>query len=334
MHEVSQILTSIQSKDLKPIYFLMGEESYFIDLISNAIENSVLSEEEKGFNQTVYYGRDVKVEDIVGAAKRFPMMAEHQVVIVKEAQDLARQIDKLDSYVKNPQLSTILVINYKYKSLDKRKALYKSLKKNAVIVESKKLYDNQVVDWVIQNSKQKGYDVPVKTAHLLVESLGTDLNRVNNELEKMFSIVDSSTTITPKVIEQYIGISKDFNNFELKSAIAERNITKTFKIADYFANNPKSNPYVVTITLLFNFFSQLMIYHGLADKSKSNAASKLGVNPFFIKEFEMAARNYPMKKVSAIIGQLRDSDMKGKGVNSNGIPQRDLLNELLVLILN
>ncbi|WJJ95580.1 DNA polymerase III subunit delta [Algibacter luteus] len=334
MDEVKQLVSDIKSKNLKPIYFLMGEESYYIDKISDFIEDNVLAEEERGFNQMVLYGRDVTVEDIVGNAKRYPMMAEHQVVIVKEAQDLSRTIEKLASYAESPQPSTVLVINYKYKKIDKRKSLYKAIKKTGIVFESKKLYDNQVADWIRRVLSPQNYTITPKAAQMLVEFLGTDLSKISNELEKLQIILPEGTQITPDHIEENIGISKDYNNFELRKAIGERNALKAYKIVNYFADNPKENPMVVTVSLLFSFFSQLLHFHGLADKSPRNVASALKINPYFVNEYITAARNFPMRKVSAVVSALREFDVKSKGVGSNAVPQGDLLKELLVRIFN
>lgn len=334
MDEVKQLVKDIKNKNLKPIYFLMGEESYYIDKISDYIEDTVLSEEERGFNQMILYGRDITVDDIVSNAKRYPMMSEYQVVIVKEAQDLSRTIEKLVAYAKNPQPTTILVVNYKYKKIDKRKALYKTLKKTGVVYESKKLYENQVADWIRRVLSPKGYTITPKSAQMLVEFLGTDLSKINNELEKLQIILPKESQITPEVIEENIGISKDYNNFELRKAIGDRNAVKAYQIVNYFAENPKDNPMVVTVSLLFNFFSQLLHFHGLKDKSPRNVASALGINPYFVNEYVAAARNYPMRKVSAVISTLRSFDVKSKGVGANAVPQGDLLKELLVRILN
>ncbi len=311
----------------------MGDEPYYIDKISDYIESNVLAEDEKGFNQMVLYGRDVTVEEVISHAKRFPMMAERQVVIIKEAQDLSRTIEKLTSYIENPQPTTLLVVNYKYKKIDKRKALYKAINKIGVVYESKKLYDNQVPDWIRRVLTPKGYQITPKASQMLVEFLGTDLNKINNELEKLQIILPKNSEITPDVIEENIGISKDYNNFELRKAIGARNDSKVFKIANHFAENPKDNPMVVTVSLLFNFFSQLLQLHGLNDKSPRNVASVLRVNPYFVNEYLDAIRHFPMRKVSQIIGDLRTFDLKSKGVNSTAVPQGDLLKELLVRIL-
>jgi len=332
LEEVKQLVTDIKNGNIKPIYFLMGEEPYYIDKISNFIEENVLTEEEKGFNQVVLYGRDISIDDIVENTKRYPMMSERQVVIVKEAQDLSRTIEKLEAYANNPQLSTVLVINYKYKKIDKRKSLYKSINKVGLVFESKKLYENQVAEWIRRVLSSKDYTISPKAAQMLVEFLGTDLNKINNELDKLQIILPKGSQITPELIEENIGISKDFNNFELRKAIGERNIVKTHQIINYFSANPKDNPMVVTVSLLFGFFTQLLQFHGLSDKSPRNVASALKINPYFVNDYLVASRNFPMKKVSMVISVLREFDLKGKGVQSNAVPQGDLLKELMVRI--
>ena len=334
MDEVLRIVNDIKAGNIKPIYFLMGEEAYYIDKLSDYIEKNVLTEDEKGFNQTVLYGRDVSVEDIISTAKRYPMMSERQVVIVKEAQDLSRTIDKLESYVENPLLSTVLVFCYKYKTLDKRKKMTKLLDKVGVVYESKKLYENQVGDWIKRILSGKGYSIEPKANAMLVEFLGTDLGKINNELEKLQIILPKGTTFTPKDIEENIGFSKDFNVFELRKAIGERNQLKAYKIVEYFSENPKDHPIVMTVGLIFSFFVQLLQYHGLKDKNPKNVAVVLKVNPFFLKDYDVALRNYPMKKVSQIVATLRDIDLKSKGVGANALPQSDLLREMLYKIFN
>ncbi len=333
MEDVKRIVADIKKGNISPIYFLMGEEPYYIDAISDYIENNILSEEEKGFNQMTLYGRDVSVDEIVSNAKRYPMMAERQVVIVKEAQDLSRTIDKLEAYVKNPQPTTVLVINYKYKKLDKRKAVYKAIKKSGVVFESKKLYDNQIPEWIRRVLSGQNYTITPKASQMLVEFLGTDLSKITNELNKLKIILPEGTQITPEHIEKNIGISKDYNNFELRKAIGYRDTVRAFKIINYFGENPKDNPMVVTVSLLFNFFSQLLHLHGLHDKNPRSVASALKVNPYFVQEYIDAARNFPMKKVSGVIATLREFDVRSKGVNSNAVPQGDLLRELLVKVL-
>ena len=322
MEEVKQIVNNIRNGIICPIYFLMGDEPYYIDKIAQFISDNVLTEEEKGFNQMVLYGKETSLDQVLANAKRYPMMAESQVVIVKEAQHLSRNIEDLYSYAENPQTSTVLVFCYKYKKLDKRKKLHKTLLANgSVVFESKKLYENQVSDWIRLTLKHKGYAISHKAAILLVEYLGTDLSRINNELEKLQLVLPDKTEIDPDLIEKHIGISKDYNNFELKKAIGERNVVKATRIINYFAQNPKDNPFVVTVSLLHNFFTQLLQYHGLSDHSPKNVSSALRINPYFVGEFQTASRNYPMKRVSSIITYLRELDLKGKGVGAYNISQ-------------
>ncbi|WP_396209657.1 DNA polymerase III subunit delta [Flavobacterium sp.] len=334
MDEVIQITKDIKAGNLKPIYFLMGEEPYYIDKLTDFIEQNVLEEQDRDFNQSILYGRDVTIEDVIGTAKRYPMMADRQVVIVREAQELSRTIDKLEAYAENPQITTVLVFAYKYKTLDKRKKITKLLDKVGVVYESKKLYENQVGEWIKRILESQGYGIEPKAAAILVEFLGTDLSKINNELEKLKIILPKGHMFTPIDIEENIGFSKDFNNFELRKAIGEKNQVKSYQIIDYFAQNPKDNPLVVTTGLVFGFFSQLLQYHGLKDKSQMNAAKVLKVNPFFVKDYEVAFRNYPMKKVSTIVAALRTIDLKSKGVGAASTSQHDLLKELLITIFN
>ena len=334
MDEVIQITKDIKAGNIKPIYFFMGDETYYIDKLTSFIEDSILTEDEKGFNQMVLYGRDTSIEEIVSNAKRYPMMADKQVVIVKEAQELSRTIDKLESYVENPQLTTVLVFAYKYKTLDKRKKITKLLDKTGVVFESKKLYENQVGDWIKRILASSKYTIEPKAAAMLVEFLGTDLSKISNELNKLKIILPQGHTISAQDIEENIGISKDYNNFELRKAIGEKNQLKAYKIITYFSQNPKDNPIVVTTGLVFGFFSQLLQYHGLKDKSKANVAKVLKVNPYFLSDYDIAIRNYPMKKVSAIVSSLRAIDVKSKGVGANALSQNDLLKEMLIQIFN
>lgn len=334
MDEVLKIVNDIKAGNIKPIYFLMGEEPYYIDKLSDYIEQNILSEEEKGFNQTVLYGRDVTIEEIVSTAKRYPMMAERQVVIVKEAQDLSRTIDKLESYVENPMDSTVLVFCYKYKTLDKRKKMTKSLAQKGVVYEGKKLYDNQVGEWIKRILSGKSFTIEPKANAMLVEFLGTDLSKINNELEKLQIILPKGSTITPKHIEENIGFSKDFNNFELLNALGSKNQFKAYQIVQYFSDNQKANPLVVTTGTVFGFFIKILKYHGLKDRNPKNVASVLGINPFFVKDYDLALKNYPMRKVSQIVTALRDVDIKSKGVGANALPQSDLLKEMLCKIFN
>lgn len=331
LDKARSLITDIKNGKIKPIYLLTGEEPFYIDVISKYIEENVLSESEKSFNQTVLYGRDVGVEDIVNTAKRFPMMADKQVVIIKEAQDLSRTIENLVDYVKNPQPTTMLVLCYKYKKLDGRKALSKLIKEKGVVFESKKLYDNQVPDWIKRMLASKGYTITEKSAQMLTEFLGTDLSKINNELEKLQLILKPGEQITPEIIEENIGLSKDFNNFELQNAIGARDRKKGFQIIRYFSENPKNNPMTVTLGMLYSFYSKILIYHSLDNKAE--AAKAIGVHPFFIKDYATAARNIPMKKASQTIAAIREIDLKSKGLGGN-MSQTDLLKDLYIAVFN
>lgn len=333
MEEVNKIALDVKNKNFKPIYFLMGDEPYYIDKLCDFIPGKVLEEHEEAFNKVIFYGKDSKLEQIVNQAKQYPMGADYQVVVVKEAQHLSRVIDNLSDYAENPQLTTVLIIAYKNKKLDKRKALYKALKKTAVVLETKKMYDNQVPNWIRTNAQKKGFQCSPIASHLLGEYLGTDLSKIDKELEKLALVLNKGAEITPEIIEKHIGISKDYNVFELKKALAERNIEKILRIVQYFYQNPKEHPYVVTIGILHTFFSQLMQFHSLSDHSTKNVASSLGINPYFVNEYITASHHYPLKKVSAILKTLREMDLKGKGVGSYQMSNEDLLKELIYKIL-
>lgn len=333
MNEIRTIVSDIKKGNVKPIYFLMGEEPYYIDKISDFIEDTVLDETEKGFNQQVIYGRDATIDDIVSSAKRYPMMAEKQVIIVKEAQDLSRSIEKLVAYAENPQPTTVLVLNYKYKKLDKRKKLHKAIAKTGLVYESKKLYENQLGDWIRRVLSGKKYQIEPKAAQMLVEFLGTDLSKISNELNKLMLIFPPETIITDVHIEENIGISKDFNNFELQKAIGEKNVLKANRIINYFINNPKKNPAIMTISLLNTFFTKLLLFHGLQNKSKDAVSKSLGVGYYFIDDYFLAGRNYPMRKVAQNITFLREADVKNKGVGASQT-QGDILKELIFRILH
>lgn len=332
MDEVAKIINDIKAGNIKPIYLLMGEEPYYIDKITEYLEENLLTEEEKGFNQMVLYGRETTVDDIVACAKRYPMMAERQVVIVKEAQYLVKEIDRLESYAKNPQPSTVLIIAYKYKTIDKRKNIVKKVHEHGLIFESKKIYDNKIGEWIKRVLQGRGFGIEPKANAMLVEFLGNDLSRIANELTKLEIILPKGSTITPSHVEENIGFSKDFNVFEFRKAIGNKNQFKAYQIANYFAQNPKDNAIVMVNGLVFSFFSALLQYHGLKDKSPNNAAKILKISPYFINDYIDAAHNYPMRKVSGIIATLRQVDVKSKGVGANALPTSDLLKDMLISI--
>ena len=328
-----QILNDLKNKIYYPIYFLGGEESYYIDEISDYIEDHVLTDIEKEFNQTVIYGRETDVLSIISNAKRYPMMANYQVVIVKEAQEI-KNIEELLPYIENPLDSTLLVINYKYKKIDKRKSFYKQVAKKGVLFESKKLYDNQIAGWINTYVKEKGFNITPKACAMLTEFLGADLSKVVNEISKLIINVPENAIINDELVERNIGISKDFNIFELQNAIGTKNILKANQIANYFAANPKENPLIKTVTILFGYFTKLMIFHQLKDKSRNNVASALSVNPFFVQDYQVAAKNYNLQKLIVIIALLKEYDLKSKGVDNISTSDGELLKELLFRILH
>jgi DNA polymerase-3 subunit delta len=329
-----KILSELKNKKYHPVYFLAGEESYFIDQISDYIAENVLTEAEKSFNQVVLYGKDLDAAAVINAAKRFPMMANHQVVIIKEAQNI-KNIDDLIYYVEKPLSSTILVINYKYKSLDKRKKLYLSIQQNGVYFDSKKLYDDKVPGWITSYLSEKGLTIDPGSCMLLLEFLGNDLGKIANELNKLIiALPEGEKRINSNHIEKNVGISKDYNNFELNKALGQKNVLKANRIVNYFAKNQKDNPMVLTISMLYSFFNKVMIYHFLKDKSRKNAAAELKVNPFFVVDYEIAARSYKPAKVFQIIGLLREYDLRSKGYKNVSTDNGELLKELIFKILH
>jgi len=327
------ILTDLKKKKYHPIYFLMGDEPYFIDKITEYIASNVLKESEKAFNQTILYGKDVDIAGVINAAKRFPMMAEHQVVIIKEAQNI-RNIDDLVYYAQNPLKSTILVINYKHKKLDKRKKLFNEIQKSGVLLESKKLYDDKIPDWITKYLASRKYEIQPTGALLLAEFLGAELSKIVMELDKLIlTLPEGERLITPVHIEENIGISKDYNNIELQKALIRKDHVKAFRIVDHFANNQKNNPFVVTIAILYSFFNKILVYYFLKDKSKMAVASALKINPFFVGDYQRAVSIYPPKKAVEVISLLRQYDLKSKGVGNISATPGDLLKELVYHIL-
>ena len=332
MNTTNQLITDIKGGKISPIYFLMGEEAYYIDMISDYIEFNVLKEEEKGFNQMVLYGKEVSIQDIVSNSKRYPMMAERQVIIVKEAQNLTKTIEQLVEYAKNPQPTTVLVFNYKYKTLDKRKALYKALSKTAVVFESKKIYEDKIPSWIQSFLRSKQISITPKAALMLSEFLGNELSKIANELNKLEIVLGAKKEVTPEIIEENIGISKDFNNFELQTALGNLDHKKAYQIVHYFAQNSKQHPFVLTISALYMYFTKLMTVHTVRDKNPSTVAKALGINPYFVNEYIAVSRNFPMKRISGVLETLRTYDTKSKGVGANLSP-KDLYNELIYNIL-
>ena len=286
-----QILSDIHNKKYAPIYFLMGEEPYFIDVISDTIEEEVLDEAEKAFNQIVVYGRDVDIDTVATHAKSFSMMGGYMVVIVKEAQDL-KNIEDFEKYLDVIPPTTILVFDYKYKKLDKRRALAKKIDKMGVLFESKKLYENNIPGWIQSYLSDKGYSITPKATQMLTDFLGTDLHKVRNELDKLIIALPKSKKIDDADVEYNIGISKDYNVFELQNAIGRRDVMKANQIVNYFGDNGKDNPLLVTAISLYGYFTKILKVHYATDPSQNALATALGVNPFFVRDYQLAARNF------------------------------------------
>lgn len=329
-----EIISDLKKRIFKPVYFLAGEEPYYLDLITEYVEEKVLPEAEKAFNQIILYGDDTNIPSIIDAARRFPMMASHQVIIIKEAQTI-KKLDDLVIYLEKPLLSTILVFSYKYKTLDKRTKLYKMLETHGVYFESARVRDYLIPGWIERYLMTKGIKTDPSASAMLTEYLGTDLHKIVNELDKLIiTLPEGKPVITTSLIEKNIGISKDYNNFELQKAIGERDILKANMIVHYFASNPKENPIMLTIASLFGYFSKLLSYHYITDKSKNNVAAALKVNPFFVKDYESSAMKYNVSKTVQIIGLLRTYDLRSKGFGDPGTDQGDLLKELVYKILH
>jgi DNA polymerase III subunit delta len=329
-----EIISDLKNRIFKPVYFLAGEEPYYIDLITEYIQEKVLPEAEKAFNQIILYGDDTNIASIIDTARRFPMMASHQVLIIKEAQTL-KKLDELAFYLEKPLLSTILVFSYKYKTIDKRTKLYKLLESHGVYFESPRIRDYLIPAWIERYLMLKGIKTDPSASAMLTEYLGTDLHKIVNELEKLIITLPAGKLfITTALIEKNIGISKDYNIFELQKAIGEKNILKANMIVHYFANNPKDNPITLSIGSLFGYFSKLLTFHYLTDKSKNNVAAVLKINPFFVKDYENSASKYNVAKTVQIISMLRTYDMRSKGYCDPGTDPGDLLKELVFKILH
>lgn len=329
------ILLDLKNKIYFPVYFLDGEESYFIDVISDFIEKNVLSDLEKEFNQTIIYGKDIDIPTLISYARRFPMMSNYQVIIVKEAQDL-NKIEELEPYVLNPLESTLLVLCYKYEKFDRRRTLCKSIEQKGILFESAKIYDNKIPDWIGEYVRKRNYSISTKACFLLAEFLGNDISKIVNEISKLIINIPERQEITEEYVEKNIGISKDYNVFELQKALGRKEVLKANQIINYFAANPRENPLVKVIPLLFSYFSKVLIYHHLKDKSRNNVAAALSINPFFVMDYQQAAANYSSAKITSVISLLREYDLKAKGVDSSGtsFPDGELMKELVFRILH
>lgn len=328
------ILNKLRAKEFAPIYYLMGEEAYYIDKISDYIESHILTEEEKAFNQTIFYGKDSSIGAIINAAKQFPMGAPYQVIIVKEAQQL-KAIDDLRFYLEKPLPTTLLVFCHKNGKLDRRFKIVQEIEQKGVLFTSDKIYDDQIPKWITEYLAERKITITTKAAEMLSEFLGNDLSKIANELKKLIITKPANMPgITPELVEKNIGISKDFNNFELLKALTTNDILKSHRIIRYFATNERANPISVTLVVLFNFFSNLLVYHSLPEKNDAIAAKALGVNPYFVKDYAAASRRFPVAKTEQIISMLRNYDAQSKGISNSSADAGELLKELVYKILH
>jgi len=329
----NSLIQELKARKYQPVYFLMGEESYFIDAISDYFKDHILHEDEKSFNLHIVYGRDTTVETIISLARRFPMMSRYQVVIVKEAQQLDT-LDGLEHYIGSPMPSTLLVFCYKYKKLDKRNKLTRLITEKCNLFESDRLREDKIPAWIESFLEEKDYQIEPKASWLLVDFLGNDLQRIVNELEKLLLLIpDHQNMITSELVEKGIGINKDYNNFELTKAVVSKDLIKANRIIQYFEKNPRKNPIGLTLSTLFYFFSKVLLYHGIADKSRGNLAKEMGINPYFIPEYKLASKTFSQMKTREIISLLREYDVKSKGLGSIS-PDGELLKELIFKILH
>ena len=328
-----QILSDIHKKNFAPVYFLTGDEPYFIDMISDTIESEAADGADRAFNQIVLFGRDVDVQTIANHARSFPMMGERMVVIVKEAQDV-KNLEEFEKYLDTIPETTLLVFSYKYKKFDKRKTLAKKIDKKGVWFESKKLYDSNIPGWIQNYLKGEGYSITPKATQMLADYLGTDLHKIANELKKLIIALPKKKSIDDADVERNIGISKDYNGFELQNAIGSRDVLKANRIVNYFGDNGKDNPLLVTVITLYGYFTKLIKLHTTQDKSQGNLASVLGVNPFFVKDYLTAARNYPPATCIRNISILREFDLKSKGYESGDVSEKDLYREMIFKLMH
>ena len=339
MQTFEQIMGDLKSRRFKPVYFLMGEESYFIDAITGYIEKNLLKEDEKAFNQTVMYGADVDLGQILNAARRFPMMAEYNLVIVKEAQNVKGldgasegNADPFALYVENPLKSTVLVINYKGKKLDARRKSTKLLDKEQVLFESKPLYDNQVGRWIINYLKDFGMTIEPNAAEIIAAHMGTKLSAIVMELDKLKTAVGNGGKITTADVERNVGISKEFNIFEMQNALGARDVYRSALIAKHLGAMPKHS-IIPDIAALYGFFTKIMVLHSMKGCSPNEQAAALKVNPYFMKDYQTAARNYTLRQCAQIISILREYDAYSKGIDAPPVDDADLLNEMIFKIL-
>lgn len=327
-----KIIGDWKKKKFKPVYWLEGEEDYFIDTVVHYAEHEILTEAEAGFNLMIFYGKDASWIDVVNACKRYPMFSERQVVILKEAQQM-KDIDKLEPYIEHPLSSTIFVVSYKEKKVDGRSKLAKTLKEKGEMLTTKKMYDNQLPDWTNELIQSKGRSISQKALMLLVDHIGNDLSRINNEVDKVLVNLGERNNITEDDIEKYVGVSKEYNPFELQSAMAAKDLARAMKIIQYFEANPKAAPIQLILPTLYNLFSKTYMIFGQSAKDDKTVAANIGVNPFFVKDYLATARNYGYQGVEAALLLLHQYNLKSVGVNDSGTSDGSLLKEMVVKMM-
>jgi len=332
------ILKEIRGKKYKPLYFIHGDEPFYIDAIAEELEKRVVPESEKGFNQFVLYGKDTDVSGVLSYARRFPFMADRQIVIVKDANKLGgieqkEQQTRLEDYALNPATSTVLVFCF-HANADERKSFIKAFNSHGVVVQSKKLYDNKLPDWVAAFCQHEGVKISPKAIQMLVDNIGNDLKRLSNEVRKIMVNLRVDEGIDAAAVERFVGISKEYNVFEFQKALMMRDVMKANQIASYFSANSKDNPLSPILIILYNFFAKLLLAHASNDKTEKGLAAELGVNPYFVKDYLVAIRNYPLPKVAHVIHYLRECDSRLKGLDGVSIPERELLRELVFKIVH
>ncbi|MBC7851761.1 MAG: DNA polymerase III subunit delta [Chitinophagaceae bacterium] len=323
-----KIIATWKKKQYSPVYWLEGEEDYFIDQVVDYAEHRILSEAEAGFNLTIFYGKDASWPDVLNACMRYPMFSERQVVLLKEAQHM-RDIDKLEPYIVKPLSSTIFVVSYKEKKVDGRTSLAKTLKKNAEVLTTKKMYENQLPDWTNDLVHSKGYEISPKALLLLVDHIGNDLNRINNEIEKILVNLSNRKNITEDDIEKFVGISKEYNPFELQNAMVKKDLPKAMRIIQYFEANPKAAPIQLVLPTLYNLFSKTFMFFGQSAKDEKTVATNIGVSPFFVKDNLATAKNYGYEGVEAALLLLHEYNLKSVGINNPGNSDASLLKEMV-----
>ena len=329
---VEKIISDWKKNVFKPVYWFEGEEEYFIDKMVEYAEHHILKESEASFNLSIFYGRDANWADVVNACRRYPMFAERQVVLLKEAQQM-RDVEKLESYIENPLGSTIFVVAYKEKKLDARKKFSKLVKEKAVLVTTKKIYEKDLPEWTQQLVQSKGLSITQKGLALLVDHIGNDLTRIENEVDKLSINLGKRTGITEDDIEQYIGVSKDYNVFELQSALAAKDLARCIRIIQYFEANPKAGPIQLVLPSLYSFFSKVFMVFGAGTNDEKTIATSIGVNPYFMKDYMQAARLYTYPDVEKVLLLLHNYNLKSVGVGSINTEDASLMKEMVVKMM-